>query len=618
MAKIKNAGRQDVICVLENPTPGANLIYIEGEGYNLTTLAPIFNADAYMRFGYPASNYEGFNWSFQKGLNGSGEQARLGSDSWSLALTKECAGCIQDTYGDTNNPVTNVSLLHMLSLDSNVIAAPVQRLTSNNNFLNIWTASTSQHNFSSQKVWYNVPGPSHLWPVTNQVENYQFSNGFSHPKLVTVREGNTDWVSCLHMNHTQSGEGQGRGALGRNSFSNWSTSNQTRGTNERQYYTIQYIGQSGQNGRPIYLYNYMLNDFTQTITRHNVNDNNFTDLYNFTTTPSAGGTSAGGSRLGTSIALNASRMASHTFTDPTVANGVCFFVPYLDTNLNYHPMVIHWNRSNDVFTRSTNTSITGANSSTMWTSARAGQDGASLSATVYWNETFTNGGNRYLTLMHLCGYYLVHDTAPSARVFLTYLVDPTNPRNLTYHSSVTIPSTPRQAVFLNDARTLLGVITANILYIYSWNNTNGWVLTSTINEQIFNLGRDSTDRIWATSAIGGSIGEGRFQGSQTGLQYHGDIHVITPSIPVRITITTANSTYDYVGTTISTTANVSAYNVTNQRIATQVNLNIEGSTITFTGGANTTTINTSTTGETSVPINIVGSGLSDIVANIVI
>jgi hypothetical protein len=97
---------------------------------------------------------------------------------------------------------------------------------------------------------------------------------------------------------------------------------------------------------------------------------------------------------------------------------------------------------------------------------------------------------------------------------------------------------------------------------------------------------------------------------------YADIHVITPTIPVRITITPAQASYNHTGSDINSTVDVSAYNIAGERIATDVELSIDGSTMTFSGGATTTTATTSTSAETSVNIIVTGAGLSDIVANV--
>ena len=139
-------------------------------------------------------------------------------------------------------------------------------------------------------------------------------------------------------------------------------------------------------------------------------------------------------------------------------------------------------------------------------------------------------------------------------------------------------------------------------YIYNWDNTNGWTLTTTLAEKAFAVGRDSTDRIWMVAG-----------GNDSG---YADIHVITPTVPVRITITPAQSSYNHTGSDINSTVDVSAYNIAGERIATNVELSIDGSTMTFSGGATTATVTTSTSAETSVNIVVTGAGLSDIVANV--
>jgi hypothetical protein len=148
----------------------------------------------------------------------------------------------------------------------------------------------------------------------------------------------------------------------------------------------------------------------------------------------------------------------------------------------------------------------------------------------------------------------------------------------------------------------MGVFLENSFLIYTWSDINGWELTSTITEKFHMVGRDSTDRIWAVS----SAGEG----------YTAEYHVLTPTIPTRITIEPASSSYDYQGSNINSTVNISAYNINNERIAVDVALSIDGSTMTFGDGGTTATVTTSTTGETSQAIIITGAGLSDIIANV--
>jgi len=204
--------------------------------------------------------------------------------------------------------------------------------------------------------------------------------------------------------------------------------------------------------------------------------------------------------------------------------------------------------------------------------------------------------------MYMAGEHRIHDSTTDGRTFITYSVDAADATVLTHHSTVTIPETAKNAMFFNDAKTLLGVMGADAFYFYNWDNTNGWELSTTLTNKIYSIGRDSTGRIMATA--------------QNKDAEYLETHVITPSIPVRITITPASNSYNHTGTDINSTVAVSAYNISGDRIATTVALSIEGSTMTFAGGATTTTVSTSTSADVNVDIIITASGVSDIVANV--
>jgi len=77
------------------------------------------------------------------------------------------------------------------------------------------------------------------------------------------------------------------------------------------------------------------------------------------------------------------------------------------------------------------------------------------------------------------------------------------------------------------------------------------------------------------------------------------------------------SSYNYQGSDISTYANVSAYNVDNDRIVANVKLVLEGS-IYFTDGSQNKTITTSSSGETQVNMTIKGSSYTRVLASVVV
>jgi len=226
--------------------------------------------------------------------------------------------------------------------------------------------------------------------------------------------------------------------------------------------------------------------------------------------------------------------------------------------------------------------------------------------------------NRYLTMYTMAGSFNKYGTAAGGssqdggRVVFTYKVSmdasttPPVPKKLTYHSSFSAPSTLKSVVFLKDDRSLVGIILQDRIVIYQWNDTDGWVGTTELPGIFTSLGRDATDRIWATEAPSD--------------QGYVNIHSLSISIPVRIVLRTLQTNYDYDNTPINSQVFVSAFNFLNQRInALPVALSITGTSMKFVvGGAelSQTTVTTSNTGDAPVDIRIVSAGISEIIATV--
>ena len=161
---------------------------------------------------------------------------------------------------------------------------------------------------------------------------------------------------------------------------------------------------------------------------------------------------------------------------------------------------------------------------------------------------------------------------------------------------------------MKDDKTVIGVIAKGALYFYTWDNTNGWELTQTVAGTFQAIGRDRTDRIWAVE--------------QSTSGAYMDAHVLSLDVPVKVTVTPASSSYNYIGSTINSSVTVSAFNISNERVAKTIKLSIDGSSMQFdsdgNGNANadSATITTITGGDVTKPIKIVSSGLSEIIANI--
>jgi hypothetical protein len=329
----------------------------------------------------------------------------------------------------------------------------------------------------------------------------------------------------------------------------------------------------------------------------------YTVLYTNTVTPAAGGTSVGGYVMNNKQ-LN--RNFSQVFPHPTDANKKCFYHNYYDTYYNFHPELITWDTTTDTFTRESDitcdvlSSVHADYSSITW-------HVNSTYRTMKHNiQTWESGGNRYVSAMPFDGKGSYWDSNEAFRTWLVYQVDPADPKNLTYHSKMVVPTTPRTMIWLNDSHTLMGVWFKENFRIYTFNTATGWVETSTIQKRVYNVGRDSLDRIWYTNT------------SSTFGDTYLETHMLTPSLPVTITIASENADYTYAGVNINTFVNVSAYNASGARIATSVKLVIEGSSMTFSDSTTTKIVTTSASTDLQVNTIVTGAGFTNIAASITI
>jgi len=356
-----------------------------------------------------------------------------------------------------------------------------------------------------------------------------------------------------------------------------------------------------------------LNDINQKVYTYAPSDNTGSYLQEWSADRPASGTSVGGTRsLGSGFGYQG-KLASTIFDDPNVANTKGFYVPYLDTNENYHPYYFQWDQTNDSFTRNEDISVvTDASSNTLSQSTDyltgAGftsihDFNAESTHNIMFNETFVVNTNRYLIFGCLSNVYRQYDDSDDKKTFITYEVDASDPKKLIYHSNVVIPATPKSFVWLNDSKTFFGIITETAFYMYSFNETTGWENSGTLNKQVWAVGRDSTDRIFACV---------------THPSGYVETHLITPSLPVVVNISAENETYDYQGSTITSFVEVDAINAEGNRIVTDVTLVIEGTTMTFANSNTSTTVTTSANSAVQVPISIVDAGFSRIISSVTV
>jgi hypothetical protein len=191
------------------------------------------------------------------------------------------------------------------------------------------------------------------------------------------------------------------------------------------------------------------------------------------------------------------------------------------------------------------------------------------------------------------------------RTMLTFTIGSgTGDDVLTYHSKITFPGVnamPRNFMAINSEGTQVVVPIAAATKFYLFNPSTGWGETGSYGAEFRQLGLDSSNRLWGTSAEKG----------------FNTIHTITPSTPVTVSVVMAAASYTYTGTNIATTAVVNAYDSVGNRVVASVNLTIEGTTMVFTSNSTKNlTLSTSSSADTTVSLTISGGGVNNIVASV--
>jgi hypothetical protein len=136
----------------------------------------------------------------------------------------------------------------------------------------------------------------------------------------------------------------------------------------------------------------------------------------------------------------------------------------------------------------------------------------------------------------------------------------------------------------------------------------GWQQTTVSSVRARGMGIDTLGRLWVTARTP-TIGRV-------------EIHLITEDQANSITIRLSNAIdgtdlrYVYNGTTISANALVDVFNASGSRVIASVILTIQGTSMTFAGGATSTSVTTSASASTEVPVSIIDAGQSQILATI--
>jgi len=610
MAKVWDyQGRTNYPVVVEDPRAGNDGFFIDGMKHDKTSLTPQFNR--YINYQDSTST----NWETKHNNNMTTAGANIGQ---SLALSKLQTGMSipSDNSQNHENYIDPAPWIDMsqsgASGEGGYTGGGMRVLTNNDQSIkavtHVWESGSTAYNacwpeiedsVDLDKSIPNARGNSwtddyskryHFWGKSYGNNNYQ-------PALSRMDNG----TNSENDPHFQLKVGYSQWP------SNWASQYSRDVTSMGSHYTVQFLGESVDGGL-LFAGNYAGTGSSGSYVRiskevwTSSQNPTGTQMLYYSATPPAAGTHQGGNNLNSKE--YASNFSEH-FDDPRGVAGTnrCFYTSYYDTYYNWHPQVVTWDRSTDTFAVEHDVT-TDVNSSVHADLSTVPSDTTQYKTAQWSVTTWVSDNQRYVSEFRVDGRYTYWDTNEGFRTWVTYAVDAANPKVLTYHSKITMPTTPRQWIWLNDSHTMIGVWFTSAFRVYAWNNSTGWTETTTVGGYIHECGRDSLDRIWYTkpsSVYGGNYPE---------------LHLLTPTLPVSITVDPENANYTYAGSDINTFVNVSAVNASGARIATSVKLVIEGSSMTFSDGTTQKTVTTLTTGDLQVDTIITGAGFTNIAASI--
>lgn len=626
--------------VIEDPCPGSTTLYIQNEGFDKNSLTPLHDVGLNLNatrgqisyYDVFSTNSSGFGTTQLHAVTGSTTVPSITNGSYNsvtagtqettflngiLILNGETT-TVRARFNNTVNSINNnLDTSPFVSMDPDRrVCKPIQYFTDGEKnavwgmyHINFSTGTRSSGdnaryfyklNTNSFDFVNNPPLKNDVITTpTGQNAQYQLWPAYRNPvtnNLIWVGQAST--ISTTNYLVPASLRGISSGY--------WASPTPTWTSPTTSYavsYTSQFLGVSRVDSTAIFLNADGVTDNTIAVYKYvDANNVNITLYSSPGTVPGVEGSSAGGAK-GITFGGHVAKYASSTFAESDTVTG--WYQPYFDSNGQYVPIYYQWNRQFDSITRSGAVTITypGSNTLSSYWLYDTQSDTAAMS-TIYGlqricnNETFTFGGTRYLTFINLHGAGSIYDGNTNQRTFITYSVNSTNPKALTFHSIAVIPTTPKNIVWLNDARTIMGIFTQFNFYIYVFSST-GWNLTSTLPYQMQAVGRDNYGRIWGQDV--GPLGMAR-------------LHLISLTTPLSVVVTPDATTFQYTGIPISSNIQVNAYDTSGSRMTTSVKLVINGGSMTFTNNNLATVITTNNSSNTTVPIYVIGAGPSTIIA----
>jgi hypothetical protein len=585
--------------ILEDPRASKSNVYLYGIKHDKNSLTPYFNKS--LRDFVDVTNNHGQNTSSHYNDN-------------KLFLNKTTTH-VQDYYNTTSNTNSSYNVPDesaWMFMDDTLERGIIAPITDSTNSATTYVMNSYNHQYSYNRMTGAISESGEWEDLTN---NLQSASAYYMGKIYWLKaaSGRVHGFGQYSSNSTSSwsfnpsyywmsmGSSWPSGSY--NSFS-YSTGYSITGGGT--YFTPQYLGESTVDGSLLIVntYAYSSSSYASKVSvTKAVISNSATPTYtilgqNASVATVAAGSHSGGGNLGNDVFR---KNCSHTFTDPRDSNKKAFYYPYFDSYGDFHPFVCTWDTTDDSIAIEEDITITGDKSSvhaSLLTESISGSGQAGISAI-----TWTANGNRYV------GYIPFDMPQPTGqgagmKTIFAYTVNPANPKSLTYHSKIELSSVPRNYVWLNDTRTLLGIFNKDSFEVLAWNDATGWAVTTTITERVSACGRDSLDRIWYST-----------NNSAINATYQ-DLNLLSPTLPVTVSIVPENTDNQYTGTEIDTYVNVSAYDTAGVRIAASVKLVIDSASVTFADGSKAKTVTTLTNGELQVATKINGAGYTNITASI--
>ena len=598
MVKIKHFNGNDRHpVIMEDPRPGVDGLYFWGQKVNKQTLAPEFDE---MMSGNPVgSTWYGFNAAIGKANTNQEDKHRRSR----IVLSKNTVN-VSDPNGDGGYS-------YYENVDNSTGFWINEDHLKGTHMYYMTSGGTKSVFFNSQ--YYGDTAYTHRWGslqdtqslsgagVLNTYNSQTYGDdvrqfwpvGIENGRIVGLAQRHTSGYAYYHPDWHWFSMGPGwPGNYATTTFNS---------TNAGSNYNWNYIG-TGADGKHRFQRTHKSNLGHVSIWKVEWNSTTptLTHVLNNNSNPSTGGTHYGGNfNNGTQGII----WPSKYYTDPRDSNKKVWYQPYFDTNSQFHPQLITWDTSSDTFARETDISCNVLSQTHVDYSAYNSLTGSQQYQAIY-NEQFVSGGNRYLSLMSMATY--TKSATESPQKIITYGINSSNPKTLTYHSTLDVGETILACVWLNDSRTMMGLLLQGSAKIYSWSNSGGWGLTTTIGDFCFGMGRDSLDRIWYATK------------STKYTSQHIDLHVLSPTLPVTITVTPELAQYNYAGSTINSHLNISALNASGNRIAATVKVAIEGASMKFSDDTVVKEITTSSSGETQQNIKVTGAGFVNITASVVV